>query len=125
VDSIDVPPTTEHPTAAARPAGTRRAFFLLAVGLAAVAAFIVWPGMQRTHGMAGKDGVVTIAIDGMSCVGCAGAVTTRLEEIPGVAEVEVDYEHRLARIRLADQGVQSSTLIVALQEAGYGARLQR
>jgi len=61
----------------------------------------------------------------MSCVGCAGAVTTRLEEIPGVASVEVDYEQRLARVRLADQRVESSTLVAALQDAGYGARLQR
>jgi copper chaperone CopZ len=125
VESIDVPPTTEHPTAAARPAGTRIAFLLLAVGLAAVAAFLVWQGTQRSQGMARAGEVVTIAIDGMSCVGCAGAVTTRLEEIPGVAEVEVDYDHRLARIRLADQGVQPSTLILAVQDAGYGARLQR
>lgn len=125
MDSIDFPPTTEQPTAAARPAGTRIAFLLLAVGLAAIAAFIAWQGMQRPRGPVAAGGIVTIAIDGMSCVGCAGAVTSRLEEIPGVASVEVDYEHRLARIRLADQGVESSTLVAAVQEAGYGARLQR
>lgn len=121
VDSIDNPPTTDR--APARNRGSRLAFLLLAIGLVAVAAFVVWQGAQRPRGPAGD--VVTIAIDGMSCVGCAGAVTTRLEEIPGVAEVEVDYERRLARIRLADQDLESSTLVAALEEAGYGARVQR
>jgi copper chaperone CopZ len=107
--------------------GTRLAFILLAAGLAAVAAFLVWQGAQPSRGMdAGTGGeVITIAIDGMSCVGCAGAVAVRLEEIPGVADVDVDYERRLARIRLADRGVESSTLVAAVREAGYGARLQR
>ena len=125
MDSIEHPPTTEQPTAAARPAFSRIAFLVLAVGLAAIAAFVVGQGLQRSPSPAAAGGIVTIAIDGMSCVGCAGAVTTRLEEIPGVASVEVDYEHRLARVRLADQRVESSTLVAALQEAGYGARLQR
>ena len=98
--------------------------------------FVTWQGTLRARGDAagadgmtgagnGEAGTVTLAVDGMSCVGCAGAVETTLEEVPGVAEVTVDYEHRLARIRLSDQGVRPAQLVAAIEEAGYKARVER
>ena len=91
--------------------------------------FVTWRGTLRARdhapSAAAESGVVTLAVDGMSCVGCASAVETSLEEVPGVAEVTVDYEHRLARIRLADENVAPATLVAAIEEAGYKARVER
>jgi copper chaperone CopZ len=39
--------------------------------------------------------------------------------------VTVDYEHRLARIRLSDEGVEPAQLVAAIEEAGYKARVER
>lgn len=118
-------PHTASPRSATRPPGAPVAFALLAVGLLAVVGFVTWQATQRghrgavTHGAVAEHGVVTLAVEGMSCVGCAGTVTTTLEAVPGVAEVSVDYEHRLATIRLADESVEPSVLIAALDQAGY------
>ncbi|MEO6463472.1 MAG: heavy metal-associated domain-containing protein [Candidatus Eisenbacteria bacterium] len=120
------------PPGGARPIGARVAFILVVAGLVAVIGFVTWQGTLRARGnapaavqgaTAGK-GMVTLAVDGMSCVGCVGAVASTLEEVPGVAEVTVDYEHRLARIRLADENVAPATLVAAIEEAGYKARVE-
>ena len=134
--SPDTSPTPPPPTPppAARPAGTRIAFFLLVAGLVAVIGFITWQGTLRarsgdpaapTTGAVHADGTVTIAVDGMSCVGCAGAVESTLEEVPGVAEATVDYDHRTARIVLSDPNVQPAQLVAAVEQAGYKARIER
>ena len=131
-DASPPPPAPRSP----RSAGTRLAFLLLVAGLIAVIGFVTWQGTLRARGNAagadgmtgagrGEAGTVTLAVDGMSCVGCAGAVETTLEEVPGVAEVTVDYEHRLARIRLSDEGVEPAQLVAAIEEAGYKARVER
>ena len=132
--SPDTSPTPPPPTPppAARPAGTRIAFFLLVAGLVAVIGFITWQGTLRARtdvapatGAMKDDGSVTIAVDGMSCVGCAGAVESTLEEVPGVAEATVDYDHRTARIVLSDPSVQPAQLVAAVEQAGYKARIER
>jgi copper chaperone CopZ len=91
----------------------------------AVGAFVTWQGMARrpaSEAVPPTD-VITIAVEGMSCTGCAGVVTTTIEEIPGVAEVTVDFDSRLAHIRLADQGVDPATLVTAIESAGYRAHV--
>lgn len=136
-DSPDPAPPAppDSPANAPRPVGARIAFILVVAGLVAVIGFVTWQGTLRARGDAAasgpvegavaEKGLVTLAVDGMSCVGCAGAVETTLEGVPGVAEVTVDYEHRLARIRLADESVAPATLVAAIEEAGYKARLER
>ena len=126
---------TPSPPGGARPIGARIAFILVVAGLVAVIGFVTWQGTQGTQrarghapaalqGAAAAKGTVTLAVDGMSCVGCAGAVASTLEEVPGVAEVTVDYEHRLAKIRLTDENVAPATLVAAIEEAGYKARVE-
>ncbi|HEV2545707.1 MAG TPA: heavy metal-associated domain-containing protein [Stellaceae bacterium] len=61
-----------------------------------------------------------LAISGMTCNGCAAAVTRVLSRVPGVASVEVD----LAGARAAVAGTADpQDLLRAIAAAGYGARL--
>ena len=121
------PPIDESP---APPAPALPARFLAAaligLGLVAVLGFVTWQGMHR-GGMIGRDkvasDVVVISIDGMSCVGCAGAVESTIREVDGVADVTVDYDHRIANIRLADTSVSPATLVAAVENAGYKAKI--
>jgi copper chaperone CopZ len=128
-ESPHAPSPPSPPPDAPRPVGARIAFILVVAGLVAVIGFVTWRGTLRARdnapAAAAEGGVITLAVDGMSCVGCAGAVETSLEDVPGVAEATVDYEHRLARIRLADQNVAPSTLVAAIEEAGYKAHVER
>ncbi len=99
---------------------------LLGLGVVAVLGFLGWQGVQR--GVIGRaqstSDVVVISIDGMSCVGCAGAVEATIREVDGVAEVTVDYDQRRANIRLADTSVAPATLVAAVEDAGYKAKLE-
>jgi copper chaperone CopZ len=61
-----------------------------------------------------------LAITGMTCSGCAAAVTRVLSRVTGVASVEVD----LAGARAAVTGAADpQDLLRAVAAAGYGARL--
>ena len=61
-----------------------------------------------------------LAITGMTCNGCAAAVTRVLSRIPGVASVEVDLAGACASVAgTAD----ARDLLRAVVAAGYGARL--
>lgn len=63
---------------------------------------------------------LVLAITGMTCDGCVGAVKRVLSRVPGVASVEV----ALASGRAAVAGVANPQDIVrAVEAAGYGARL--
>ena len=133
-DSPAAAPTPPSPPPSPRPVGAQIAFILVVAGLVAVIGFVTWQGTRRARasapaaalqGAVAEPGMVTLAVDGMSCVGCAGAVESTLEGVPGVADVTVDYEHRLARIRLADKAVAPATLVAAIEEAGYKAHLER
>ena len=117
----DVSPTT-HTTASSRLVAAA----LIGLGVVALIGFIGWQGVQRGAfgGAKPPSDVVVISIDGMSCVGCAGAVESTIREIDGVADVTVDYDHRRASIRLADTNVAPATLVAAVEDAGYKARLE-
>ncbi len=121
-----LPPIDERPAPKPFPA---RLFTsgLLGLGIVAVLGFVILQGMQRGgsrgRGMAASD-VVVISIDGMSCVGCAGAVESTIRAIEGVAEVAVDYDRRRASIRLSDTNVAPATLVAAVEDAGYTARVE-
>ncbi len=60
-------------------------------------------------------------IDGMTCEGCAGAVRRKLSVVPGVQDVEVDLEGKLATVR-AEGTVSPSRLEEALADSPYSAR---
>jgi len=123
----EFPPNDVSPAPRATGPSRLIAAGLLALGVVAVVGFLGWQGVQR--GAIGRakpaaNDVVVISIDGMSCVGCAGAVEATIREVDGVAEVTVDYDQRRANIRLADTSVAPATLVAAVEDAGYKARLE-
>ena len=61
-----------------------------------------------------------LAITGMTCDGCVGAVTRVLSRVPGVASVTVELASGRAAI-VGGAGPQD--LLRAVEAAGYGARL--
>ncbi|MBV9114621.1 MAG: heavy-metal-associated domain-containing protein [Hyphomicrobiales bacterium] len=63
---------------------------------------------------------VALAITGMSCGGCVGAVKQMLSKVPGVSGVEIDLD---ARHALVAGTAAAQELIEALQGTGYRARL--
>ncbi|MGE0385268.1 MAG: heavy metal translocating P-type ATPase [Gammaproteobacteria bacterium] len=70
-----------------------------------------------------EDGAreVTLIVDGMVCPACAMRSEERLRALPGVAEAEVSYATRRARLRWDGARARLSDLLRGLREAGYDA----
>lgn len=65
-------------------------------------------------------GPVVLAISGMTCGGCAGAVTRALSAVPGVVEARVDVAGGRATVTGT---ARAEDLIEAVQAAGFSGGL--
>jgi copper chaperone CopZ len=73
--------------------------------------------LARSNGVGSR---VALAITGMSCGGCVGAVKRLLSKVAGVSGVDVDLGAGRA---LVAGTARPEDLVAALQGTGYGARL--
>lgn len=60
----------------------------------------------------------TLAVEGMTCEGCAEGLQAKLAKVPGVTSSSVSYEQGQAVVT-ADPSVATETLRKAVSEAGY------
>ena len=61
---------------------------------------------------------LTLAVEGMMCVGCAGTVREALAEVSGVEGVDVMLEEKRACVTVTE-GTPDAALIGAVAAAGY------
>ena len=124
--------TTQFPRAA-----KRIATILLGAGVLAVVAFVTTRALsQRAERRAARavfvaadlepsDGrVVRLDVDGMTCLGCAKTVAETLRKVDGVTACRVDFASQTAEVRLAGEDVSTATLLAAVHDVGYDARLE-
>lgn len=66
-------------------------------------------------------GKITLEVNGLTCGHCAASVREELEEIPGVASVEVDVRKGATSKVAVDLGgeVTDAAIRDAISEAGY------
>ncbi len=62
---------------------------------------------------------VQLSIEGMTCAGCAKAVTRALSQVPGVTSATVDLQTRRARI---EGTARPQALAAAVERAGFGVQ---
>jgi copper chaperone len=62
---------------------------------------------------------IAYSVPGVHCAHCERAVSSELQQIPGVASVDVDLETKLVTVRGSD--LDDAALIAAIDEAGYDA----
>jgi copper chaperone len=62
---------------------------------------------------------IELNITGMTCDHCVHAITTALEEVPGVKTAKVRLAEKSAEV--SGEGLDSARLIAAVEEEGYGA----
>jgi copper chaperone CopZ len=62
---------------------------------------------------------ITYTVPGMHCGHCEQAVAEELEQVPGVASVDVDLETK--RVTVRGDALQDAQLRAAIEEAGYEA----
>jgi Cu+-exporting ATPase len=66
--------------------------------------------------------LIKLPIEGMTCASCVARVEKALKRVPGVAAAEVNLATETASVVLAE-GAPPESLIDAVREAGYEARL--
>jgi copper chaperone CopZ len=60
---------------------------------------------------------LTYSVPGMSCGHCRTAIIAEVEQVPGVASVDVDLDAK--RVTVAGSGVDDAAVRAAIDEAGY------
>jgi len=66
---------------------------------------------------------IQLKIDGMHCSGCVNAVRRVLEAAPSVTAVSVDLDRGRATVE-ASAAVDPASLVAAVEDAGYDARIE-
>lgn len=67
-----------------------------------------------------------LCVEGMMCPKCVAHVTEALEELSGVASVEVSLDEKRATITLTEESLATDKeLVKAVVEAGYKAKMKR
>lgn len=106
---------------------TRRASFGFSALVLAIAASSV--ACQRDKAVSAQTAqterlemrTVTVPVDGMICVVCAGRVKTALKAVHGVGDAEVNLEKRYATVQYENGKVNLDQLTRAISELGYKA----
>ncbi|MCA9672841.1 MAG: cation transporter [Myxococcales bacterium] len=111
----------------ARPRRRRRriGIWVATVAVAALSAapYLVGGGRNAPALAAASAGAnartVTLAIQGMTCGGCAATVRKALGRLRGVVSVSVSYKQRRAVIRYRPDAVRVQALVKAIEKLGY------
>jgi copper chaperone CopZ len=97
------------------------------IGLAlfpSIASMALGGGGELSPDGAVRSELVVLQVDGMTCETCAPEVRRHLLEVPGVLDAAVSYERQLAEVRVRSElGPELSSLIEAVQQSGYTARV--
>jgi copper chaperone CopZ len=68
-----------------------------------------------------RDQLVLIRIEGMHCHKCEQSISRAVNKLPGVYEVEVDFNAGLASVLFDRDRIAVSELMAAVGDAGYDA----
>ena len=60
---------------------------------------------------------LTYTVPGVSCAHCRAAITAEVEEVSGVAAVDVDLDAK--RVTVAGEQLEDAAVRAAIDEAGY------
>src|SRR5271156_2158403 len=85
---------------------------------------MVIPASTLPHPVLGRSPLLAatdLAIEGMTCAGCAGRVEAALRAVPGVVEASVTLAPERARVRAPAGAVDQAALGRAVEQAGYRA----
>ncbi len=83
------------------------------------------PGKPRGGETAGGGDSVEFGLTGMSCVNCAQTIEKSIEALPGIKKVLVNYASEKAYVDLEPSQISTQEIIRAVEQAGYGAFVQK
>lgn len=81
---------------------------------------------SMSESLSAKGEIRMLRVEGMMCPKCVAHVTEALEELSGVASVEVSLDEKRATVTLTEESpATDKELVKAVVEAGYKAKIKR
>ena len=74
---------------------------------------------------AGTAETLTLNVQNMTCAGCPITVKKALEQVPGVSDVKVDFEHKTATVHLDTDKASAALLVKATTDAGFPSSVRK
>ena len=74
---------------------------------------------------AGTLETLTLNVQNMTCVGCPITVKKALEQVPGVSEVKIDFEHKTATVHMDKDKANVSMVTKATADAGFPSTVRK
>lgn len=65
---------------------------------------------------------VVLDVQKMTCALCSVTVQKALEKVLGVAEANIDYDHKTATVKFDPEKARAAVLVKATTDAGFPAR---
>ena len=69
--------------------------------------------------LAGTPQTAVLDVQNMTCSMCSITIHKALENVPGVLETKVDYEHKTATVKYDSDKTNPSALVKATTNAGF------
>ena len=74
---------------------------------------------------AGAPQTVVLDVQNMTCALCPITVKKSLQQVPGVAEANVDLDKKTATVRFDPDRISTAALVKATTDAGYPSTVHR
>lgn len=74
---------------------------------------------------AGTPETLTLNVQNMTCAACPITVKKALEQVPGVSDVKIDFEHKTATVLLDTDKAKVSMLTKATTDAGFPSTVRK
>lgn len=74
---------------------------------------------------AGTPETITLNVQNMTCPVCPITVKRALEQVPGVSEVKIDFEHKTATVHLDMDKANAALLTKATTDAGFPSTIRK
>lgn len=105
---------------------SRLGLWLSTVLIVSIAGYpLVFDDTASVHATARGVAETKLHVTGMDCKACTKTLAKRLSRVPGVATVDVDYDHELAVVTHDGKRDLGTELISAVEDAGYSATVVR
>lgn len=75
--------------------------------------------------IAGTPETITLNVQNMTCAGCRITVKMALEQVPGVSDVDVDFERKTATLRMDTAKANTVMLTKATTDAGFPSTVRK
>ena len=74
---------------------------------------------------AGTSQTLTFDVQNMNCAACPITVKKALEKVPGVSDVKIDFEHKMATMHLDTDKANAAMLTKATTDAGFPSTVRK